>query len=68
MSDANRRAFLQSALHTAETRLKLAVARQRWREAIEHATEAAALDDALKELGSPHVPSQDVGRRVVAQG
>jgi hypothetical protein len=64
MSDANRRAFLQSALHTAETRLKLAVARASWREAIDHATKAAALDDALKDLGSPHAVPQAAPVRV----
>ena len=64
MSDAARRSFLDSALRTAETRLKLAVARARWRDAIEYAQEAAALDDAIKVLGAaePAGPQNVLGR------
>lgn len=60
MPDPSRLAFLRSALQRAETHLKLAVARQRWREAIEWATEAAALDDELKAL-----PAEEQGPRNV---
>ncbi|HXJ49637.1 MAG TPA: hypothetical protein VNF91_10760 [Candidatus Acidoferrum sp.] len=69
MPDAFRLPFLQSALRTAETRLKLAVARARWKDAIEYAQEAAALDDEIKALGAAEpAGAQNVVGRVRAQG
>jgi hypothetical protein len=70
MPDAARFAFLQSALSRAETRLKLAVARARWRDAIEHAQEAADLEDEIKAVraAEPEGPRNVVGRVARAQG
>jgi hypothetical protein len=68
MSDLARRAFLQAALSRAETQLKLAVARANWRDAIDHATEAAALDDEIKALPVAAEGPRNVVGRIRAQG
>lgn len=58
-------ARIEYELTEAETRLKLAVSRHAWRDAIHYATAAAGLEDEKKALAARPERTNIVGRKTV---